>query len=72
MPEIRPVTTLKRKCAEIAASIKLYERQLAARLRGQAARQREKSPLRRAQERLENEFACGASNLRLWMIDVIG
>jgi hypothetical protein len=29
MPEIRTVTTLKRKRAEIAASIKLYEKQLA-------------------------------------------
>jgi hypothetical protein len=29
MPEIRTITTLKRKRAEIAASIKLYERQLA-------------------------------------------
>ncbi len=29
MPEIRTVTTLQRKRAEIAASIKLYERQLA-------------------------------------------
>ncbi len=29
MPEIRTVTTLKRKHAEIAASIKLYEKQLA-------------------------------------------
>jgi hypothetical protein len=29
MPEIRTITTLKRKRAEIAASIKLYEKQLA-------------------------------------------
>jgi hypothetical protein len=29
MPEIRTVTTLKRKRAEIVASIKLYEKQLA-------------------------------------------
>ena len=29
MPEIRTVTTLKRKRAQIAASIKLYERQIA-------------------------------------------
>jgi hypothetical protein len=28
MPEIRTITTLKRKRAEIAASIKLYEKQL--------------------------------------------
>jgi hypothetical protein len=28
MPEIRTVTTLKRKRAEIAVSIKLYEKQL--------------------------------------------
>jgi hypothetical protein len=29
MPEIRTITTLKRKRAEIATSIKLYEKQLA-------------------------------------------
>jgi hypothetical protein len=29
MPEIRIITTLKRKRAEIAASIKLYEKQIA-------------------------------------------